>query len=437
MKTPWIDYEKMQQLRTKQSSHYIQRIYQESAEESNDIYDSDTERSSVDAVETYTDAELDSQVGEDSVSDHFIEMINPADLEDDFQTTHADETNDVPHPEYAIEPANPVESNSEKDKSDHSDGTYNLSELSIDTDDELVSYDDEPQSDSPFELADHSESKFDVEMNTFPDTENEYETDSSDHLDESYNGGIISCKTIKTPFSTFVEINDFLHPPIFWGSVQNTFEFLDLNNKQVPQSDTMLFNTTTHYPEQPYCHLFCSKIHESIFLSAATDHPYGTNNKNIQNKAVANPIHDSSVTSTEKADHTSNPSHHFINIRVPVVVGEYTIEIPLEEDIMFEKKIMRINEISKEVVLTDYKFVPTQMNQSLDNGTCTALKGNLFIEGYIHQNIEYTAEDSIQNESGTDFYHLHQKIVLNLIVHLLQVQQVRISCDGSKILKDK
>ena len=52
---------------------------------------------------------------------------------------------------------------------------------------------------------------------------------------------------------------------------------------------------------------------------------------------------------------------------------------------------MRIKEISKEVVLSNFRLVPTVFSQSLNNGTRTVLKGNLFIEGDICQTIEYTA----------------------------------------------
>ena len=45
--------------------------------------------------------------------------------------------------------------------------------------------------------------------------------------------GNIYNKTIKSPFSTFVEIDDFLHAPLFGEISQNTFEFLDLSNTQI------------------------------------------------------------------------------------------------------------------------------------------------------------------------------------------------------------
>ncbi|MFJ7974704.1 hypothetical protein ACIQZI_03180 [Peribacillus sp. NPDC096379] len=103
------------------------------------------------------------------------------------------------------------------------------------------------------------------------------------------------------------------------------------------------------------------------------------------------PVHDSPVDKSEEKNNQSSTSFDFVNIRVPVVVGEYKIEICLEEAVLFEENIMWINVISNKVVLSNSKFIPTQFSEPLKNGMSKALKGNLFIEGYIIQNIEYTA----------------------------------------------
>jgi len=129
-----------------------------------------------------------------------------------------------------------------------------------------------------------------------------------------------------------------------------------------------------------------------------------------------------------------------IHIRVPVIVGEYKIEICLEENIVFQEKMIKVNEISKEVILTNCIFVPNQLSRTLNDGTYKALKGNLFIEGFIHQEIEYTVlHDSATipelDESDSYSTQLSQKIVLELIIHLLQSQKVRVFGDD-KNLKD-
>ncbi|KMZ43572.1 hypothetical protein AC624_22240 [Bacillus sp. FJAT-27238] len=60
------------------------------------------------------------------------------------------------------------------------------------------------------------------------------------------------------------------------------------------------------------------------------------------------------------------------------------------------------------------------------------------LEGYIHQNIEYSVADktngtTIQKEPVMNFHQLRQKIALELVVHILQVQSVRINYDDAKI----
>ena len=78
---------------------------------------------------------------------------------------------------------------------------------------------------------------------------------------------MIYYKSIKSPFSTSVEIDDFLREPLFGEINQNTFEYLDQSNTQSLESDTKFITTTTCYPEQPSCHLVSSAIHETIYLT--------------------------------------------------------------------------------------------------------------------------------------------------------------------------
>ncbi|MFE3573792.1 BC_2427 family protein [Lysinibacillus sp. NPDC059133] len=246
---------------------------------------------------------------------------------------------------------------------------------------------------------------------------------------ESVQGEIYTI-TKKIPISTHVEIDDFLHAPICGEIVKNTFDFLDLNNHLTPQFETKLFNTTMDYPEQPDCRLVHSKMNEIIFLMR-TDTYDKNNQKSNPSKSVVVPLHNTQSTKKGEINNHSYSSDDFMHIRVPIVVGEYKIEICLEENIVFEKGIVGVIDISNEVVLTNCRFVSNQFSQSLGNGTCTALKGSLFIEGYIQQNIEYTSSHTrnvvpAQNESLVHSNQLCQNIVLELIIHMLQVQKIRV-----------
>ena len=251
--------------------------------------------------------------------------------------------------------------------------------------------------------------------------------------------GEVCSITQKSSFSTYVEINDFLHAPICGENVQNTFEFLDLNNKQIPQFETKLFHTITDYPEQPDCRLARSKINKIVFLMKTDIHPKN-NQKNNLLKSVVVPLHNSQSINKCGVNNHSYSTEDFMHIRVPVVVGEYKIEICLEEFMIFEKGIVEVKEISSEVVLTNCRFVPNRFSKSLGNGTCTALKGNLFIEGYIHQNIEYISshtgdEIPVQNKEFIHSNQLCQNIVLDLIIHMFQVQKIQVSM-ANKSLED-
>jgi hypothetical protein len=92
-----------------------------------------------------------------------------------------------------------------------------------------------------------------------------------------------------------------------------------------------------------------------------------------------------------------------LNIQIPVIVGKYNIEICLEDEEIFEEKVKEIREISNKVLLTTCKFIPSEVSQVLDNGSCKALKGNLLIDGIIEQQIKFVFENKqtsiIQNHS--------------------------------------
>ncbi|MGE7927407.1 BC_2427 family protein [Lysinibacillus xylanilyticus] len=242
--------------------------------------------------------------------------------------------------------------------------------------------------------------------------------------------GEIYCRTQEIPISTHVEIDDFLHAPICGDIVKNTFDFLDLNNNLTPQFETKLFNITTDYPELPDCRLVNSKMNEIIFFMR--NDTYDKNNqKRNPSKSVVVPLHNTQSIKKGETNNHSYSSDDFMNIRVPVVLGEYKIETCLEENIVFEKGIVGVKDISSEVVLTNCRFVPNQFSQSLGNGTCSALKGNLFIEGCIYQNIEYTTHCTknavpTQKDSLINSNQMCLNIVLELIIHMLQVQKIRV-----------
>ncbi|WP_318616277.1 BC_2427 family protein [Sporosarcina sp. YIM B06819] len=260
------------------------------------------------------------------------------------------------------------------------------------------------------------------------DSQNECEAEKiidSNYIegDEPSQSGTIYCKTIKSPFSTSVEIDNFLHVPIFGEVNQNTFEFLDPSNTLCFPLDTKFISTSTYYPESPSCQLVSSTIHEVVYLTNIP-HMHEPKKYNISKSTVV-PLHPSSTI--EKSTHASTDNS--IKIRIPVVVGEYNIEICIEEEILFKEKVIGIKKISKNIVLANCHFTPTQLSKPLGDGTCTASNGMLSIEGFILQSIEYNAMPRTNTSSNeeTELMMLHEKISLELAIQLLQTQSIHVN----------
>ncbi|MFJ7920289.1 BC_2427 family protein [Lysinibacillus fusiformis] len=273
------------------------------------------------------------------------------------------------------------------------------------------------------DLATHSDAESTIENKRH--CEDIADTEKNNSISKSLYGEVYSI-TKKCPFSTYLEITNFLHAPMYGEHVQNTtFEFLDKNDHLTPQFETKLFHTTADYPDHPECRLVRSDINQLISIMK-TDMNNKNNMQHRPFQSVVTPVHNSQ--SIEKGG-ASFYASDLMHIRVPVVVGEYKIELCLEEIMEFEKGIVGVKEISNKVVLTNCRFIPIRLSQSLGNGTCTAIKGKLLIEGYIEQNIEYSALNT-QNESITHANRLCQNIVLELIIHMLQVQKIRVLYDS-------
>ncbi|MBE6054439.1 MAG: hypothetical protein E7212_11190 [Clostridium sartagoforme] len=69
-------------------------------------------------------------------------------------------------------------------------------------------------------------------------------------------------------------------------------------------------------------------------------------------------------------------------VKLPVVLAEVNITIPVEATIKLDKEVLEIKRIRKNVFLTQSRIIP--FSQDSEFGT-----GILFIEGFIRKNIEY------------------------------------------------
>ncbi|MBP0724458.1 hypothetical protein J5Y03_04555 [Bacillus sp. RG28] len=273
----------------------------------------------------------------------------------------------------------------------------------------------------------HHTDPFSVEMKPFnngiPKIEskknNIIETNPTKNQNDFSKYGNIFLKEVKIPFSVNVKINDFLHSPLFGGKTQNNFEFSSSNN-QSPQ----LFITTSHYFEHPYCSLISSTISESTLFTEKIQFP-SKNTQNNSHLVNVTTLHESHSLRKNEQINNENTINDSLYVKIPVVVGEYKIEICTEEELQFDEEIVRIKEISKELFLTDGKLVPTKFSEPKISGISKVVKGNLFIEGFVQQTIECVNGNNINNQKNS-VKTLCQNIVVELVVQLLQIQPIRI-----------
>ena len=72
-------------------------------------------------------------------------------------------------------------------------------------------------------------------------------------------------------------------------------------------------------------------------------------------------------------------------VKLPVVLAEVNIAIPVEDTVTLDKEVLEINSIRKSVFLTHSRIVPFSEGNSKDNGI-------LYVEGFIKKNIEYAVK---------------------------------------------
>ncbi|MBA4538016.1 hypothetical protein H1Z61_12945 [Bacillus aquiflavi] len=221
-------------------------------------------------------------------------------------------------------------------------------------------------------------------------------------------------KRVTIPFSVVCKIDQFVQSPLFGSTTKHTFKFIDRNEKITPSFNTQFFKTFTRYTNEPYCELVSSTVQEIVFIEEA---PLPNEKKSNQLcKIYCLPLFESSIH-----EEVSNDLTNF-TLKIPVVNGEYKLEVCLEEDIQLEEKVFLIKEVSSEAGFKTCKFIPTRFSL-LENGRQKVLEGELFLEGFVQQNIEYSIVPHKDKENKNQ---LRQKIVVEFIIELLQVQKVQI-----------
>ncbi len=228
--------------------------------------------------------------------------------------------------------------------------------------------------------------------------------------------------TVTNPFITIIEIDEFLRPPISGNAIQQSAKFLDSKDRtQQSESQSQFIHTELLYSEPLQFKLVSSTINEMISFSSKKEvHP----TKHRVYKASVNPIH----THSKKKNSFSKCKHNHIEVIIPVVIGEYEIDISMSNPVFFEHEIIGIKEVSNQVVLGDCSFIPIQFGKPLSNGTRMVSKAKIALKGDIIQKFTYSAKpnhDENASHQKQKHNHIIQKMDIRLIVLLSQMQKMK------------
>lgn len=254
---------------------------------------------------------------------------------------------------------------------------------------------------------------------------------STNYINRRSNSHKIKMTTI--PFSSYVHIDSFLQNPIYGNGIKQNIQLFE-EKKDDQHVDQQQFTTTTYYQDQPFCKLVRSDIRLITDL----------NKKGIkQNQLIETlpnnftPIHTGQSTSTETViNYELGDTQVYPKALLPIVLGEYQTEIIIHSTIPFKKGITNIVDITKEVVLTNCKFLPTDYSLYSTKMKRYVSKGTLFIEGFIDESIEFIPALNLDQIPPREWikkicYQIDQVLIIELQFLLLQQQVINSSSSSS------
>ena len=108
-----------------------------------------------------------------------------------------------------------------------------------------------------------------------------------------------------------------------------------------------------------------------------------------------------------------------IYVKIPVVLAEVNITIPIEATTKLDKETIEIKRIKKNVYLTQSRLIP--FSQDCQPGT-----GMLFIAGFIRKNIEYATQTCSTHESPNicgDIRHCTVEVPFNCTTRIKFIRE--------------
>lgn len=231
------------------------------------------------------------------------------------------------------------------------------------------------------------------------------------------------------PFSSYIHIDSFLNNPIYGNKTKQNVQLFDKK-----KDDQQQFTTTTYYQDQPFCKL----VRSDIRLMTDLNKKGKKQNQLIETLPnTFTPIHTGQSVSTESVINLIlGDTQIYPKALLPIVLGEYQTEIIIHTTIPFKKGISNIVDVTKEVVLTNCKFLPTDYSLDSNKMKRHVSKGTLFIEGFIDESIEFIPALNLDQKPPREWiknicYQIDQVLIIELQLLLLQQQVINSSSSSS------
>lgn len=106
-------------------------------------------------------------------------------------------------------------------------------------------------------------------------------------------------------------------------------------------------------------------------------------------------------------------------VKIPVVLAEVNITIPVEADIKLDEEVIEIKRIRKNVYLNQSRIIP------FSGGTVPGT-GLLFISGFVRKNIEYATNECRRHESVNvcgDIRHCTVEVPFNFTTRITFIRE--------------
>ncbi|WP_026559930.1 BC_2427 family protein [Bacillus sp. J37] len=250
---------------------------------------------------------------------------------------------------------------------------------------------------------------------------------STNYMKGKSNSHKIKMTTI--PFSSYIHIDSFLNNPIYGNKTKQNVQLFDKK-----KDDQQQFTTTTYYQDQPFCKL----VRSDIRLMTDLNKKGKKQNQLIETLPnTFTPIHTGQSVSTESVINLIlGDTQIYPKALLPIVLGEYQTEIIIHTTIPFKKGISNIVDVTKEVVLTNCKFLPTDYSLDSNKMKRHVSKGTLFIEGFIDESIEFIPALNLDQKPPREWiknicYQIDQVLIIELQLLLLQQQVINSSSSSS------